>query len=79
MTAVLAFIEGFLQLAPSLIALGADIAPLIANVKTAVEDLFNGGSISDDQKAALDAQVAAAETAWAAQVAKAQAEIDGAP
>lgn len=73
MTAVLAFIEGFLAIAPTL---GEAALPLIANVKTALEDLFSGGSISDDQKAALDAQVAAAETAWAAQVAKAQAEID---
>lgn len=76
MVAVLAFIQAFLASVPGMIALGVNLMPLIGNVKDAIEALSSGNHITDAQRAALDVQVAAAESAWAVQVAKAQAELN---
>lgn len=70
--AIVALIEGVLQMAAKL---GPQLAPLVDSAKTAITTLFNGGAITAEQKAALEAQVAAAEAAWALQVAQARSEV----
>lgn len=72
---LLAFVEWGLANLPTLIQAGVTVAPLIGNVKTAIDALVSGNHITDDQAAALRAQTTTIEAQWAEVEKAAEAEV----
>jgi hypothetical protein len=75
-SAIVAVALWAIQNGPALIKLGADAASLVGVAKDAVDDLESGNHVPPDQIEALRASVASLEAAWAAEVARAQAELE---
>ncbi len=76
MLGVLAFIEVFL---PQAIAIGTEVAPLIAGIRTAFNAIGSGVGATADDFAQLDAVLKPYEDDLQARAMAAQAEIDGKP
>lgn len=77
MDAIYVFVSAVLAEMPKLIALGANILPLIDAAKAAILALSGQGTITNAQIDHMNALVAEAERAWAVEVEKAQKEVDG--
>lgn len=64
-----------IAVASGLAKLAVDVAPMITNIKAAIDALLGKGHITDAQATDLHAQTANVEAEWAAVLAAARAEV----
>jgi len=58
------------------VALGANVATTVADIKKVIDELAGASAISADDVSALNSRIADLEAAWQTEVGRAQQELD---